>query len=97
MRGSFRTFTPVPQHNNQKTVIKRNVCDRNVAQFTWYLVNETWSIVYGEGAQKVFIWSQGVINLFFDKCFQKEIKYYSNEVDIHKTYVKHHKNDVKQI
>ena len=45
----------VPQHSNkQNTVIKRNVCNRNVAQFICYLAKETWHIVYREGTQKAF-------------------------------------------
>ena len=142
------TVIPVPQHNNkQKTVIKINLCDRNVAQFICYLTNETWDIVYGDGVQKALAWFQGLIDLLFDKCFPKqshiltyqnrykwmtnilrtqiskrkklwspascnpdnfnlkneykqrrnslisdlrnaEIEYYSNELDIHKNYVK---------
>ena len=35
-------------------------------------MNETWDIVYTEGAQKAFTWFQGVMDLFFD-CFQKRI------------------------
>ena len=67
-----RRTIPVPQLNNkQKTVIHINVCDRNVAQFICYLTNETWDIVYGEGAHDAFTWFQGLIDLFFDKCFSK--------------------------
>ena len=36
-------------------------------------MNETWDIVYTEGAQKAFTWFQGVMDLFFDNCFQKRI------------------------
>ena len=64
------TVIPVSQHNNtQKSVIKS---DRNVAQFICYVTNEKWDIVYGEGAQKAFTWFQGLIDLFFDKCFPKQ-------------------------
>ena len=34
-------------------------------------MNETWDIVYTECAQKAFTWFQGVMDLFFDNCFQK--------------------------
>ena len=36
-------------------------------------MNETWDIVYTEGTQKAFTWFQGVMDLFFDNCFQKRI------------------------
>ena len=36
-------------------------------------MNETWDIVYIEGAQKAFTWFQGVMDLFFDNRFQKRI------------------------
>ena len=39
------TVIPVPQPNNKpKTVIKRNLCDRSVAQLICYLANETCDI-----------------------------------------------------
>ena len=67
------TVIPVPQHNNkQKTVIKRNVCDSNVAQFIWNLANETWDIVYEGDVQKAFMWFQELIDLNFDKCFPEQ-------------------------
>ena len=67
------TVIPVPQHNNkQKTVIKRNLCDRNVAQFICFLTNKTWDIVYEEDAQNAFTWFHGLIDLLFDKCFPKQ-------------------------
>ena len=71
--GYVRFATPVPQHNNkQKTVKKRNLCDRNVEHFISYLANETWDIVYEGDAQKAFMWFQGLIDLLFDKCFPKQ-------------------------
>ena len=68
------TVILVPQHNNKqkKTVIKRNLCDRNVEHFISYLANETWDIVYEGDAQKAFMWFQGLIDLLFDKCFPKQ-------------------------
>ena len=67
------TVIPVPQHNNkQKTVIKINLCDRNVEHCISYLANETWGIVYEGDAQKAFMWFQGLIELLFDKCFPKQ-------------------------
>ena len=36
-------------------------------------MNETWDIVYTEGAQKAFTWFQRVMDLFFDNSFQKRI------------------------
>ena len=67
------TVIPVPQHNNkQNTVIKINLCDRNVAQFICYLTNEKWGIIYEENAQKTFMWFQELINLFFNKCFPRQ-------------------------
>ena len=67
------TVIPVPQHNNkQNTVIKRNVCDRSVEHFIWYLANETRDIVYEGDAQKAFMWFQGLIDLLFDICFPKQ-------------------------
>ena len=67
------TVIPVPEHNNkQNTLIKRNLCDRNVEHFIWYLANETWDIVFDGDAQKTFMWFQGLIDLCFDKCFPKQ-------------------------
>ena len=40
-------------------------CERNIAQF--------WDIVYEESTQVAFTWFQCVIDLFFDKCFQKRL------------------------
>ena len=62
----------MPHNNKQNTISKRNVCDKNVTLFNRYLANETWDIVYREVAQKAFTWFQGVRDLFFDKCFQKQ-------------------------
>ena len=67
------TVIQVSQHNNkQNTIIKRNLCDKNVEHFISYLTNETWDIVYEGDAQKAFMWFQGLIDLFFDKCFPKQ-------------------------
>ena len=63
----------VPQNNKENTIIKRNFCDKNITKFSKYLMNETWDIVYTEGTQKAFTWFQGVMDLFFDNCFQKRI------------------------
>ena len=62
----------MPHNNKQNTILKRNLCDKNVTLFNRYLENETWDIVYREDAQKAFTWFQRVIDLFFDKCFQKQ-------------------------
>ena len=62
----------MPHNNEQNTITKRNLCDKNVTLFNRYLENEAWDIVYREGVQKAFTWFQGVIDLFFDKCFQKQ-------------------------
>ena len=62
----------MPHNNKQNTITKRNFCDKNVTLFNRYLENEAWDIVYREGVQKAFTWFQGVIDLFFDKCFQKQ-------------------------
>ena len=53
--------------------MKRSFCEKNIAQFSHNLKNETWDIVYEESTQVAFTWFQGVIDLFFDKCFQKRL------------------------
>ena len=54
--------------------MKRSFCEKNIAQFSHNLKNnETWNIVYEESTQWAFTWFQGVIDMFFDTCFQKRL------------------------
>ena len=61
------------QDYKQNSTMKRSFCEKNIAQFSHNLKNETWDIVYEESTQVAFTWFQGVIDLFFDKCFQKRL------------------------
>ena len=56
-----------------ETKLKRSFCEKNIAQFSHNLKKETWDIVYEESTQVGFTWFQCVIDLFFDKCFQKRL------------------------
>ena len=61
------------KNNKQNTIIKRHLCDKNITKLSKYLMNETWDIVYTEGAQKAFTWFHGVMDLFFILVFKKRI------------------------
>ena len=58
---------------NRTLLLREFFCDTNITIFFKYLMNESWDIVYTEGAQKAFTWFQGVMDLFFDNSFQKRI------------------------
>ena len=61
------------QHYKQNSFMKRSLCERNIAQFSHNLKKETWDIVYEQSTQSAYTWFQGVIDLFFDKCFPKRL------------------------
>ena len=46
---------------------------RILPSFLIILKMRLWDIVYEESTQVAFTWFQGVIDLFFDKCFQKRL------------------------
>ena len=53
-------------HNNPQTFSVR----KNILGFNQCLLSETWDLVY---TQKGFTLFQGLVDLFFGKCFQKQI------------------------
>ena len=59
------------QDYKHNTTMRHSFCDRNIPIFTRYLKKETWDIAYEEKTQVVLTWFQSIIDLFFDKCFQK--------------------------
>ena len=60
-------------HNEPQTLTKRHFCDKNIARFNQCLLSEPWDLVYTQDTQKGFTWVQGLVDLFFDKCFQKQV------------------------
>ena len=67
---SFAFLKIKQSHNELKIFTKRNFCEKNTAQCLQY---EKWDLVYTQGTQKGFMWFQGLVDLFLNKCFQKQI------------------------
>ena len=59
-------------HNKPQTFTKRNYCEENIARFNQCLLSETWDLVYTQDTKKGFTWLQGLVDLFFVKCFPKQ-------------------------
>ena len=60
-------------HNKPQTFTKRNFCDKNIARCNQCLQSETGDLVYTQDTHKGFTWFQGLVDLYFEKCFQKQI------------------------
>ena len=63
---------PYISDNKPQTFTKRNYCEKNIARFNQCLLSETWDLVYTQDTKKGFTWLQGLVDLFFDKCFPKQ-------------------------
>ena len=53
-------------------MIKLNFSDKNMLKCITFLRNEFWGNIYQGSAHQGFTGFEGVMNLFFDKCFRAQ-------------------------